>query len=329
MKKSSSRITRRWIVSIAIVILAIATISVTYAAYTNYSYMKGVAVSKMASIPFSSNYLVLEEGAIGDTEMETVIVPVKTDENEQVTSYSLVYQVRNYSNSNPSEPSLEDINYLIEFVIKPKEGQELAMSGYKLDGNPMTKVGEFYSGKTKANLQGGQLELNEHQLTIPILDLKNIEIYAKAIPDPESLLVTNQQILAAKVVITEYSDELESNANWIGKLVDMDLEGTEASQRYAALNYEITGTGIQQISLQWDATKFELDPYFVNEILQGGDEAEIKGSLNISGETATLTLDVDSNIKEYYLIQFYRKQPIESTETWKQLAEVFQFKVNT
>ncbi len=325
MRRRNSRVTRRWVIQISIVILVLCMISFTYAAYTNYSYMKGVAVSKMNSTAFSSNYLRLAEKSVSDDTMETVIIPIQVDDKGATTSQSLVFQIRNYSANNPSEPNMDDITYTIEFIVKSQEGKELGQ-GYELDNLVMTKDADCYKGQVESTLQGEKLELNQHRLTIPTQDFSHIEVYVKAIPNESSLPATNQQVLAAKVVFTEYSTESESSANWVGNLVDINLDEPTSSQEYAALNYELTGTGVQEITLQWDASQFELDPYFIHTMSEDTG-ADIRGSLDIAQDQATLSLHVDSNIKEYYLLQFYRKQPISAEETWETLNEMFTFNI--
>ncbi len=326
MRRKNSKTTRRWIIKVSIIILVLCTMSFTYAAYTNYSYMKGVAVSKMNSTAFSSNYLHLAEQSVSDDEMEEVMVPIQVDDEGLNASQSLVFQIRNYSENNPSEPNMEDITYTLNVVVKPKDGETLSRNGYKLDDVGMTIIDSKYQGTIIHSLQGEKLDVCEHILEIPTQDLDKIEIYATATPDTKSLLSTNKKILAAKVVITQYSTELENSSNWIGQLVDMEAnEDDSSSQKYAALNYELAGTGQKILILQWNADEFELDPYFIQS-MSSTSGSEIEGTLT-TDNLATLRLHVDSNKKDYYLLQFYRKQPIDTEETWSKLNNMFTFTI--
>ena len=289
-------------------------VPIVYAAYTNISYKKGVTIAKIRDTAFSSNYLIIHEKNIDDTNIDDYIVMLSSDEdNDSCLFYLDIY---NFAANNFNLPNEFDIVYNLEFVIKPL-GSHTLSDGYEINETSLSDISgkeQYTYNLTNQKILGGTIHTAEYKMQIPIDDVENIEVTVKAVPsDPSSIKATDNKILARKLKFSKSASQITDSFNWVGKF--QDRQGSTVSTDYSAINYEITGKGEGTIDLEWDSTKFEIDPFFT---VSDGN------TITDDGTNKKLHLNVNSDTQSYYLIQFYRKDVVDS-ETWEVLDSLFTF----
>ena len=310
----------RLVVGLVSLCLLLFTIQISHAAYISGSYKKGVAYALSKGTRFSSNYLSLHANNVEDENIDNALVTFIKLTEGNLTTRIFDIDIRNYSQNNPNSPNNETINYDLFISVIPENASYTLQGGYSINTQPIEKVlGENKYTYTIPNqtLQGGIISKNSYAIQFPYEELGDIIFLVKAIPTNTAL--TDDKILAANLHMVEQQDSVSENFNWTGNLQDKPLVGTlensKDSQKQSAINYTMTGLGQCTIKLTWDNTKFLIDPFFT------------EGTQSVNGINTTLSLPVDSNIKDYYSLQFYRKLSIDENETWDILTNEFTFEL--
>ena len=287
--RNKNIITKRWLICWLTVVLVLLAGLVTYAAYTNLNSVKRVVSTQGGrGTAFSSNYLNL-------TAMSSDIYSLKNisfTESGDTTTFEI--NVCNYVHNDPSKVNENDITYSMTLTLVDKEGTVItgSYSGLTVSDGSDNALGFsggtcVISGKT---LTGGIKCVDTYRITVPREFIDTVNIRAVAEPDSVSYQYTDNSKLGRVFAFTEYN---AAATTWTGSFTETTAEG------YDGFNYVIKGQGKGTVTLSWDKQELEISNVFLEN--NGITVTEADGK-------KTFTINVDSNTRNRYEIQFYKTE---------------------
>ena len=293
-----------WISVWLILVCVLLVVSGSYAAYSSVQYIKGVGVAKAekTDLPFSSNYLTLCYRNIADPPERMVSVSKGNPVSVSVT-------VCNYPQNDRLKFHETDISYTLEATLLDANGKPLTdeISCLDTNGNPRTirkdiliscfklklnnedngtftkdANGNVTCGPINASLAGGAANWNVHVLQctasegIDAASLMNlVSIQMKVTPNcGDSCLASSQLLGRLKVVAVDRSDQ-----QWYGNFVE-DLSNLAAVD---ALNYVLSGTAKETITLKWNPKVITLSQWSIDDLssIMQDPNADVNDSITI------------------------------------------------
>lgn len=284
-----------------IIIFILLASTVSYGAYTYFSYTRRVVSTQSSNgIAFSSNLLSLVSSE-EDTYATTLF-------SFSGNSISRMITVCNYPQNNPTEINKNTIKYSFTAeIIKKDESVTVDYSGFNINFE-----NQYYSFTDSVcridNIQmrsASEPVTNSFILTAATANLKNISVRITAEPDSESLNnATENRKLARNLTFTDIQN---SSHSWEGRFTDQ-FNNEEDTRNYYGFNYEIYGSGSGTFILKWNTDYIDLDPEFA-------EKAQISTNGNI--RSFTLKVGEDDNGEESantYRMQFYRTRSLKDVE---------------
>ena len=296
-------IKRIWLF-VALIVLILASVGGTLAAYVSRSYVKGVATTPKQGFSLSSDYLsAVSKNADQDKYPDKKILLTEKAETDD-SPYTLTFSITNTADGSVSTKRMQ---YFLKMTGVPDGAtvqygdtgitdQVTADTGYQAPVmNAYTRVTHTYT------------------ITIPKDKMASAsDIIVTATPDADS--DTSGFILAGRL-----------QPSIIGTVASFSYEGkfqeTGNIEHYAAFNYQISVSNASEgktMKLTWNNSLVEIDPLFLESIKNSGVKYTLvdteDGKCNL-----TLTMN-DTNSS--YLIQFYRL-PGGSISKWGDLGLTF------
>lgn len=296
-----------WISVWLIVVCVLLVVSGSYAAYSSVQYIKGVGVAKAekTDLPFSSNYLTLCDRQVDAPPERMVSVSTGNPVSVSVT-------VCNYPQNDRLKFHTNDIQYTLEATLLDANGKTLPdlISYLDGDGNPQTidkaaliscftlDSQPFTEGDTLSlhdSLAGGAANWNVHVLQCTASDgidaaslMNLVSIQMKVTPNCEDRCLASSQLLGRlKVVAVDRSDQ-----QWYGNFVE-DLSNLAAVD---ALNYVLSGTAKETITLEWNPKVITLSQW---------SKLDLESIITASSDSSiTIQVGGEGNPTSYRL-QFY------------------------
>ena len=325
MKRFIRQLKKNWIRVWLFTILAVCSIFVVYAAYTEVSSVKRViSTTTSPGEPFSSNCM-------------------KKEISSHRLSHSEFYvSVCNYDQNFPDDYSSSEIKYIFEAELKIK-----TEDGYKTfseirnlvtsdiyDGY-VSKAAKYWIYKSEDDSEGvltedrktftsengykvtfgtdGQSSTYEtlatkrsssdiYTVRIDPDDLNTDEasffVFVKAIPKAGALTELSARLYANK--------SKEDKASWTGNIQESNC----ATVDYDFYNYVITGNGIGTLDILWNENEVKVNKFFLLENNVDESVSTISDSDEKYGEDYAgwkkITLSVDSTVKSRYELQLYK-----------------------
>lgn len=284
-----------WISVWLILVCVLLVVSGSYAAYSSVQYIKGVGVAKAekTDLPFSSNYLTLCDRQVDAPPERMISVSTGNPVSVSVT-------VCNYPQNDRLKFHTDVIQYTLEATLLDSNGKTLPdeISYQDKDGNTKTiektKLLSCFTlhsqpftadGKLSLNgcsLAGGAANWNVHVLQCTASDgidaaslMNLVSIQMKVTPTCEDRCLASSQLLGRlKVVAVDRSDQ-----QWDGNFVE-DLSNLAAVD---ALNYVLSGTAKETITLQWDPNVITLSQWSIDDLssIRPDPNAVVNGSITI------------------------------------------------
>ncbi|MGN0655243.1 MAG: hypothetical protein ACI4KR_00475 [Ruminiclostridium sp.] len=280
MKIGNKKRINVWAVFLIIVLSALLLGFVSYAAYTNLNSVKRVVSTQgLNGTPFSSNYLNLTASGESSYSVKNIVFP----ENAPTVTFSI--DICNYVHNNPSKFNDNDINYNFTLTLVNADDVDLT-------GLTVTSGGNSYSftdgvcNITGQTLKGSKKSVNTYAVTVPASFVDKVKIEAVAEPDSESYRYTGNFKLGR---LFSFTNKSETATTWTGRFAESTTEN------YDGFNYILSGQGKGTITLTWDEANLEISRIFLE-------------NNNITANNGSFTMDVDSDIKNRYDIQFYKTE---------------------
>ena len=287
-------IKRIWLF-VALIVLILASVGGTLAAYVSRSYVKGVATTPKQGFSLSSDYLsAVSKNADQDKYPDKKILLTEKAETDD-SPYTLTFSITNTADGSVSTKRMQ---YFLQMSGLP-EGATVQYGSTEITGDVVTATGY------KAPVMNAYTRVTHtYTITIPKDKMASAsDIIVTATPDADS--DTSGFILAGRL-----------QPSIIGTVASFSYEGkfqeTGNVNDYAAFNYQISVSNASEgkkMKLTWNSSLVEIDPLFLKIIGNNGGNS---GSLE-------LTMN-DTNSS--YLIQFYRL-PGGSISKWGDLGLTF------
>ncbi len=316
-------------------IIALVSVYVVYSAYNGTAEVKRVvSTQETSNTVFSSNYL--EKYSESNPSIKKIRTTTSGD-------FAVSITVCNYDQLNPSKPAEAAIEYSLQaelvklnsgnyervtevqmngsnqktFTIQKKMNDNQTITGTDLESpNNLNATssgsGGFSYTYDNESLPGGVSYKDTFEICFDATEVAksvpDLYIRVTATPTPQSVTSNGGNISTLQSVIS-ISQGRTVETGWHGS-----LQETSTNTAYDGYNLVIEGSGSGTIDIQWDATKFVLNPEFVQ--LYGTENDAILGTEgDVSGKTGWKyrTLTVDSNNCNRYVVQFYKR--IESGAT--------------
>lgn len=288
---------------------------VAFAAYTSTQSVKRVVSTNAgAGQLFSSNYLseLDPKRTVSFTEGTT-----EPKVNVFICNYAQGDKTRWYENS---------ITYTLTAQLVNSEGNVITeaekANGFVIthEGEQKNFLGTDYTA-TFADVSLTKEDANDHSfvITFPSDQLETNDVYVMltATPTPKESYPDLKPI-KGKIGITKSAATFVTS--WQGEFTDFkDMDENEYTTGYYGFNYQIWGSGSGTIELTWDASKIDINPFFLEEVDESSSEDKTK-------HTKTISFKVVSD-KQLYTLQFYRTSgTIPEGETVKDVKEYVKFK---
>lgn len=287
--KNKNIIAKRWLICwITVVLVLLAGLGV-FAAYTNLNSVKRVVSTQGGrGTAFSSNYLNL-------TAMSSDTYALKNISfTESGDTAAFEINVCNYVHNDPSKVNENDITYSMTLTLVDKEGAAITGSYSGLTVSDGGGTAHSFSGGvcvvSGRTLTGGIKCVDTYRITVPREFIDTVNIRAVAEPDSVSYQYTDNSKLGRVFAFTEYN---AAATTWTGSFTETTAEG------YDGFNYVIKGQGKGTVTLSWDKQELEISNIFLDNNSITVTEADGK---------KTFTLNVDSNTRNRYEIQFYKTE---------------------
>lgn len=280
MKIGNKKRINIWVIFLIIALSALLLGFASYAAYTNLNSVKRVVSTQgLKGTPFSSNYLNLTSSSESSYSVKNITFP------EDADSIDFIINVCNYVHNNPSKFNDNDITYSLKLTLKNYEnvdtnGLKVAYNGteYNFSSGVCTISGQTLRGKTKS--------VDTYEITVPKSFVDAVKIEAVAVPDTNSYQYTGNYKLGRLFAFTNKS---ETATTWTGRFAESTTDG------YDGFNYILSGQGKGKIILSWKPEQLEISKIFLD-------------NNNLTATNGSFKLDVDSDTKNRYDIQFYKTE---------------------
>ena len=273
--------------SLAVIFLLLAG---TLAAYTSLSNAKRTISTVGSKQLFSSNIL-LEYEKEDDIQGDSMSFSKDGDSTFKVS-------VCNYSQDNLEKYASEDINYTIKVSLMDQNGKEVTdqnvLSRYKWDNTSFSNL----ENNITYCLTKGQKSQHIYSITVPSEYMKGYKI--KIIAEPQKngyrslgrIISFSEDVSSSEWKIDYLNDELAQNAYDLG-----------------CINTRLTGSEHAKLTLTWDTTHVQIDPWFLEDI------QKVTG-VYIGHTDNSLTFEAggDSGSNQYD-ITFYRTNPVHSDDS--------------
>ena len=273
--------------SLAVILLLLAG---SLAAYTSLSNAKRTISTVGSKQLFSSNIL-LEYEKEDDIQGDSMSFSKDGDSTFKVS-------VCNYSQDNLEKYASEDINYTIKVSLMDQNGKEVTdhsiLSRYKWND---TSFSDLKNNITYC-LTKGQKSQHIYSITVPSEYMKGYKI--KIIAEPQKngyrslgrIISFSEDVSSSEWKIDYLNDELAQNAYDLG-----------------CINTRLTGSEHAKLTLTWDTTHVQIDPWFLEDI------QKVTG-VYIGHTDNSLTFEAggDSGSNQYD-ITFYRTNPVHSDDS--------------
>ena len=273
--------------SLAVIFLLLAG---TLAAYTSLSNAKRTISTVGSKQLFSSNIL-LEYEKEDDIQGDSMSFSKDGDSTFKVS-------VCNYSQDNLEKYASEDINYTIKVSLMDQNGKEVTdhsiLSRYKWND---TSFSDLKNNITYC-LTKGQKSQHIYSITVPSEYMKGYKI--KIIAEPQKngyrslgrIISFSEDVSSSEWKIDYLNDELAQNAYDLG-----------------CINTRLTGSEHAKLTLTWDTTHVQIDPWFLEDI------QKVTGVyIGHTDNSLTFESGGDSGSNQYD-ITFYRTNPVHSDDS--------------
>ena len=285
--------------SLACIFLLLAS---SMAAYTSLSNAKRTISTVGSKQLFSSNIL-FEYEKEEDIQRKSMSFSTEGNSTFKVSIY-------NYAQENPEKYASEDITYEINISLLDNNGtavtDQTILSVYKWEDKSFFEQSELV-GTLKENKKSEKT----YSITVPGQYMKNYRIKITAVPTK-----TGYQSIGR---IISFSEDVAASAWRINYLSD---EQNQAAYDLGAIHIRLTGSEYAQLTLTWDNTHVQIDPWFLEDMRKN---TSIYVKNEVSGDSSTLTFKAGGETgTNQYTITFYRTNPVHADDTTKESWENIQ-----
>ena len=287
-----------------LMLVAIAALSFSFAAYTSFNTAKRVvSTTKAEDVRFSSNYLVLTD--INDNTLTSR--KVTATDNEDTSSFTL--QICNYIYGNEAMFNSKAIKYTLKVKIVVLDLDEVELNQIKIDGQSFSTENKDITD----TLSGGVANKNDYVFSFPESYKSKIRFEISAKPTDASKSATNDKKLSANITLST----LVISNGWSGKFIDDKT--SKNVKDYDGFNYELSGKGSGVIKLTIDE-RLCLSKWFITD---NCIPYPVENTKEDGSKTYSYLLYVPKDV-EAFQFQLYRNKdnPIDDAMSWTALSNM-------
>ena len=253
--------------------------------------------------------------------------------------YKIHVIVRNYTPTDTLHFYEKDINYTFTAELVNVGGTAITAPAkatlvrYGTTGTEFTPSGGKYVVTATGTLSKEQSGTHDITYTFyfhkDLLDATdNVFVKIAAIPTGDDATLEDVGSLQGIIGISRQATEIVKT--WSGTFSDegaalnnQNSHDVEASA-YDGFNYIIQGNGARKVSLTWDNTILELNPFSIDELKSYSDDIDSTAwSQTTEGDYTTIVFKVDSEECPRYDVQFYMKGT--EISTWSEVIGAVTF----
>ena len=259
------------------------------AAYTSLSNAKRTISTVGSKQLFSSNIL-LEYEKEDDIQSKFMSFSKDADSTFKVS-------VCNYAQDNPEKYASEDINYTIKVSLLDQNGKivtnQNVLSRYKWDNTSFSNL----ENNITYCLKKGQKSQHIYSIIVPAEYMKGYKIKIIAEPRKDGYHSLGR--------IISFSEDV-SSSKW--KIDYLNDEQEQKAYDLGCINTRLTGSEYATLTLTWDITHVQIDPWFLEDIR--------KSTVYIESSDNSLTFKAggDTGFNQYDII-FYRTTPVHGDDS--------------
>lgn len=273
--------------SLAVIFLLLAG---SLAAYTSLSNAKRTISTVGSKQLFSSNIL-LEYEKEDDIQSKFMSFSKDADSTFKVS-------VCNYAQDNPEKYASEDINYTIKVSLLDQNGKivtdQNVLSRYKWDNTLFSNL----ENNITYCLRKGQKSQHIYSITVPAEYMKGYKIKIIAEPQKDGYRSLGR--------IISFSEDV-SSSEW--KIDYLNDEQEQKAYDLGCINTRLTGSEYAELTLTWDTTHVQIDPWFLEDI------QKVTGVyIDNTDKSLTFRAGGDSGFNQYD-ITFYRTTPVHGDDS--------------
>ena len=332
MKKNSKvKISDKTVMIISVTLALLTCLSFVFvvAEFTKSTRAKRVlATDEGGGMLFSSNYLTANSTLTGPVVNQKVYRR-KIYSSEAGQAASGVITLCNYSQGNPTKIFESNITYtLTAKLVVLSEG---ANGAAKRDATAADLTGETVTlslnDGTEITLSSSNLSYTYEPNTLSGLgpSTHNLSVdFSADFNDANSNLALYICATPAGVASSLYPIDgafttgvSTTKATWKGSFNENTEEAgvTPGQPYYDGFNYEITGSGKGTFTLWWDESKLQINQIFL-------DEENLTPAANTpEAGWKQITINVNSDIKDRYDLQFYYANGVSALISWDNLSD--------
>lgn len=279
----------------------LAVITVTFAAYTNFSSAKRVVTVKGTEQFFTSDVLLEYQQESG---IQTRVISF--GEEDKVFSVT----VSNHLQGDTTKYDTKNIPYTFKAELVDADGNsvtdsnvysKLSVNGTAMSSNPVTISSQVLNGGS------AQDQPYTFKLDPAILNYR-IKITAETTRSEYKFL---GRIIAFTTNVTA--------TNWSGSFMEAEKTAVTGDKELGIINYKISGQTEEDCVLSWDSSKVEIDQWCLAKMTS---ETPTK---NGNMKSVTLHLGAADTPKQY-LLTFYRTYAEQDlTESWENVSKYISF----
>lgn len=281
-------------------ILVLSMCGLTFAAYVNQGYKKGVVAANRGAVRFSSDVLVLiPEGSAAASKSQ----PVTFGDAEIAETVS--FTIYNHPYGNPIQTNNSDITYDLTFEIIGSGGAPKPTISFPGGEHAMTS--DTYT--LQKTLTGGAASSHTYAIHFPGASIGAYQLLVTAVPaNISSKKATDRNMLSCLYVPVLVTEAQSSETIASGEFIDP--RASNLPSEYHAFNYRLTLQNFEgDVVLTWDDT-LQPDPFFIEMM-----EAEAGAVLT----NRTLSFSSTEEMAGYEFIFYRTEVPFTDADSWTEL----------
>lgn len=301
---------KKWTKLIAIYLLLVAivaAIAYSLAAYTSLSSAKRVITVRGSEQYFTSDILIQYEGSSLQTRVKSF------GKNDKTRTFSVKVSNHLQNDSTKYDKKNTEYTFTVELVDANGEGvtDTNVLNNVKVGGNSL----ESNKYEKTTTLVGGKEANDTYTITLTGDEILQYRIKITAVPKNRS----EYKPLGRLILLTTDT----TVTNWTGSFLTTEQSAVGSDKKIGLINYRISGHLEEDCILTWDASKIEIDKWFLDQMgINSNDIREEKNNKN----SVTLHLGA-AGTPQQYTIQFYRTYAVGdlTDENWDTIKNYIQF----
>ncbi|MDO4479174.1 MAG: hypothetical protein Q4B73_09110 [Lachnospiraceae bacterium] len=304
MKKQPNMKKMKQLTTVFFVLAALlAVITISFAAYTSISSVKRVVTVKGTEQLFTSDILMPYEDA---DNLESRVISFGAG----ATDKSFEVNISNHIQGDVSKYDAKGFSYTFNMELFDRNGnrvtdaavyQQLKINGTAMSANPYAISGVFPGGASKDDLYKFTLTDDLMACKLKLTAVSSVNTYK-----PLGRLIS-------------FTTD-KTSANWTGEFMTAEKVTAVMNKELGMINYLISGHVEEDCVLSWDATRVDIDQWFLDDLGVTPEEGD--------GGRKMLRLHLGAeNTPDQYIITFYRTYAVSDleSETWDDIQSYISF----